>query len=127
MEVPPERLLIFGGGHVGKALAWLAADLGFAATVLDDRAEFLQTGPDGTAYAFTHDTELQLTKVTNPQGLTWTYEYDPAGRLISETDFDGWRKAARTFALHQVAPADVTWGVQGQTQDRMPPGLSEEK
>src|SRR5438105_15964674 len=45
--------------------------------------------------------------------------------LDSETDFDGWRKAARTFALHQVAPADVTWGVQGQTQDRMPPGLSE--
>ena len=45
--------------------------------------------------------------------------------LDSETDFDGWRKAARTLALHQVAPADVRWGVQSQTQDRMPPGLSE--
>lgn len=45
--------------------------------------------------------------------------------LDSETDFDGWRKAARTLALHQVAPADVTWDVQGQMQDRMPLGLSE--
>jgi DNA polymerase len=32
--------------------------------------------------------------------------------LDSETDFDGWRKAARTLALHQVAPADVTWSVR---------------
>ncbi len=27
-------------------------------------------------------------KVINPQGLTWRYEYDLAGRLIAETDFD---------------------------------------
>ncbi|MFK4190042.1 hypothetical protein ACI2L4_39660, partial [Streptomyces sparsogenes] len=26
---------------------------------------------------------------TNPQGLTWTYTYDPTGRTLSETDFDG--------------------------------------
>lgn len=45
--------------------------------------------------------------------------------LDSETDFDGWRKAARTLALHHVAPTDVTWSVQGQTKDQMPPGLSE--
>lgn len=44
--------------------------------------------------------------------------------LDSETDFDGWRKAARTLALHQVAPTDVTWGVQGQTEP-LAPGLSE--
>ena len=40
-------------------------------------------------YEFSHDTNLRLTRVTNPQGLTWSYEYDAAGRLISETDFDG--------------------------------------
>jgi probable DNA metabolism protein len=45
--------------------------------------------------------------------------------LDSETDFDGWRKAARTLALHQVAPVDVTWNVQGQAKEQMPPGLSE--
>jgi DNA polymerase len=43
--------------------------------------------------------------------------------LDSETDFDGWRKAARALALHRIAPVDVTWGVQGQTKDQIPPGL----
>ncbi|MFI8243357.1 RHS repeat-associated core domain-containing protein, partial [Streptomyces sp. NPDC085866] len=43
---------------------------------------------DGVRYEFDHDMELRLTKVTNPQGLTWTYEYDAAGRLLTETDFD---------------------------------------
>lgn len=47
-----------------------------------------RTGPDSVRYEFSHDTNLQLTRVTNPQGLTWNYEYDAAGRLISETDFD---------------------------------------
>ncbi len=58
VEVPPERLIIFGGGHIGAALARLAAPLGFAVTVLDDRPQFLdaarfppqatlfRTGPD---------------------------------------------------------------------------------
>jgi len=45
--------------------------------------------------------------------------------LDSQTDFDGWRKAARALALHHIAPMDVTWSVQGQTKDQMPPGLSE--
>jgi probable DNA metabolism protein len=31
--------------------------------------------------------------------------------LDSETDFAGWRKAARALALNNVAPADVTWSV----------------
>jgi len=33
--------------------------------------------------------------------------------LDSETDFDGWRKAARTLALSNVKPADVIWSVRG--------------
>jgi probable DNA metabolism protein len=33
--------------------------------------------------------------------------------LDRETDFDGWRKAARTLALKDVKPADVTWTVRG--------------
>ena len=41
VEVPPERLIIFGAGHVGAALARLADSLGFTVTVLDDRPEFL--------------------------------------------------------------------------------------
>ncbi|WP_369725228.1 MULTISPECIES: UdgX family uracil-DNA binding protein [unclassified Bradyrhizobium] len=45
--------------------------------------------------------------------------------LDSETDFDGWRKAARALALHHVTPMEVTWSVQGQAKDLVPPGLSE--
>jgi probable DNA metabolism protein len=33
--------------------------------------------------------------------------------LDSETDFDGWRKAARTLALSNVKPADIVWSVRG--------------
>ena len=33
--------------------------------------------------------------------------------LDSETDFDGWRKAARGLALNEVVPKDVTWVVRG--------------
>src|SRR5215207_559596 len=31
--------------------------------------------------------------------------------LDSETDFDGWRKAARALALNDVKPSDVSWRV----------------
>ncbi|WFU19097.1 UdgX family uracil-DNA binding protein [Bradyrhizobium sp. CB3481] len=40
--------------------------------------------------------------------------------LDSETDFDGWRKAARALALNDVKPSDVTWRVAGDA-----PGLFE--
>ncbi|GIW92917.1 MAG: XdhC/CoxI family protein [Pirellulaceae bacterium] len=39
--LPRCRLLIIGGGHVGKAVADLAADLDFDVWVVDDRAEYV--------------------------------------------------------------------------------------
>lgn len=39
--LPPERLLVLGGGHVGRAVAAAAHAVGFAVTVADDRAEYL--------------------------------------------------------------------------------------
>jgi len=33
--------------------------------------------------------------------------------LDGETDFDGWRKAARALTLNGVKPTDVTWSVHG--------------
>src|ERR1700722_19514689 len=33
--------------------------------------------------------------------------------LDHETDFDGWRQAARNLALACVTPADVSWSVKG--------------
>ncbi|MBV8924714.1 MAG: UdgX family uracil-DNA binding protein, partial [Bradyrhizobium sp.] len=38
----------------------------------------------------------------------------------SETDFDGWRKAARKLALNHIEPVDVSWSVRGNE-----PGLFE--
>jgi DNA polymerase len=37
--------------------------------------------------------------------------------LNSETDFEGWRKAARALALNEVAPRDVAWRVCGNESD----------
>lgn len=39
--LPKEKLLMLGGGHVGRAVAALAPALGFDVTVADDRAEFV--------------------------------------------------------------------------------------
>jgi probable DNA metabolism protein len=34
-----------------------------------------------------------------------------------ETDFDGWRKAARALAMNDIKPSDVTWTVRGQAAE----------
>lgn len=46
---PPERLLILGGGHVGRSLARFAVELGFRVCVGDFRPEYAASGrfPDG--------------------------------------------------------------------------------
>jgi DNA polymerase len=41
--------------------------------------------------------------------------------LDHETDFDGWRKAARALALNDVKPADVTWNVAGDAPELFAP------
>ena len=46
------------------------------------------TGPDGTRSEFAYDHEQRLTSVIHA-GLAWSYTYDPAGRLASETDYNG--------------------------------------
>jgi xanthine dehydrogenase accessory factor len=37
----PQKLLVIGAGHVGRAIVEAARDLGFAMTVVDDRPEYL--------------------------------------------------------------------------------------
>jgi len=44
--------------------------------------------PDGTKSRFGYDHALRLTTVTHGK-LTWRYDYDPAGRLVAETDYNG--------------------------------------
>jgi DNA polymerase len=43
--------------------------------------------------------------------------------LDSETDFDGWRMAARALALNDVPPAEVSWMVRDRARD-LPPQLA---
>jgi len=38
---PPRKLIIFGGGHVGRELARVSEGLGFVITVVDDRSDIL--------------------------------------------------------------------------------------
>ncbi|MEU8540730.1 putative T7SS-secreted protein [Streptomyces sp. NPDC048717] len=68
-----------------------------------------RTGPDGTRHTFEHDAELRLTRVTGPLG-TWTYTYDAAGRLASETDFDGRTLTYRYDAAGQLTTRSDTLG-----------------
>jgi DNA polymerase len=37
--------------------------------------------------------------------------------LENETDFTGWREAARTLAMNHVEPADIIWRVKGSAHD----------
>src|SRR6201990_3755896 len=46
------------------------------------------TAPDGLRSSFRYDHALRLTSVVHA-GLTWGYEYDGAGRLVAETDYNG--------------------------------------
>jgi probable DNA metabolism protein len=41
--------------------------------------------------------------------------------LERETDFDGWRKAARALALNDVRPSDVSWRVAGDAPELFEP------
>jgi probable DNA metabolism protein len=44
--------------------------------------------------------------------------------LAGDTDFEGWRKAARALFLNDVAPADVTWTVQGHAPELFGPSTA---
>lgn len=45
--------------------------------------------------------------------------------LAHDTDFTGWRDAARTLALSGVSPANVTWTVAGKSADLFVPDQSQ--
>jgi xanthine dehydrogenase accessory factor len=51
----PERLVIFGGGHVGNALCGVCRNLGFRITVVDDRDEILKQYPSSVERVLADD------------------------------------------------------------------------
>jgi uracil-DNA glycosylase len=44
--------------------------------------------------------------------------------LGSETDFDGWRRAARSFVVNNVKPSDVTWSVRSNALELFEPSAA---
>jgi uracil-DNA glycosylase len=44
--------------------------------------------------------------------------------LDSETDFEGWRKAARRLVLHHAPPSEVKWSVQGNEPELFEPSAT---
>ncbi|MBX6721775.1 MAG: type IV secretion protein Rhs, partial [Dactylosporangium sp.] len=80
------------------------------------------TGPDGSQLTFRYDTELRPVMVVNSAGLTWTFEYDPAGNLVRERDFHGrtttyaydvaGQMIARTNALGETTT--FVWNARGK-------------
>lgn len=50
--LPPEKIIVIGGGHVGKAVAHLAKWLGFRVAISDDRTEFCtpEMNPDADEF-----------------------------------------------------------------------------
>jgi DNA polymerase len=44
--------------------------------------------------------------------------------LDSETDFEGWRKAARGLVLHHVPPSEVKWSVHGNGPELFEPSAT---
>ena len=55
--LPPERLYIFGGGHIGLEVAHQAQRLGFAVTIIDERPEYAcaRRFPGAAAVVQTYD------------------------------------------------------------------------
>jgi xanthine dehydrogenase accessory factor len=65
--LPKARVIVIGGGHVGKAIAHLAKYLGFQVAVSDDRAEFCtpEMNPDADEFFPVKMSELAAkTKIT---------------------------------------------------------------
>ncbi|MFJ6015345.1 RHS repeat domain-containing protein [Streptomyces sp. NPDC092952] len=63
---------------------------------------------------------MRRTRVTNPKGLTWSYEYDAVGNTVSETDFDGRTLTYRVDAAGQLTErVDALGGTISFERDRL--------
>jgi RHS repeat-associated protein len=74
-----------------------------------DRATAMRW-PDGTRTEFRYDQQLRLNEVVH-SGLSWSYEYDLAGRLIAEADYNG---ATTTYSYDQAGQLTQRANAVGQ-------------
>jgi len=134
--LPPERLLILGGGHVGLALANVAAELDFSVFVGDERPEFsagrrfpagVETifGPypaiirdfefGDSAYAVVatpgHQSDLACVEALMRRGISYTYlgliGSKRKAKMILDTLAEEGFDSGRLGALHAPVGLDI--------------------
>ena len=85
-DATAEQFSYDGEGNLAAHLNPAGGQTRFGYTYLDKMAA--RTGPDGKRTEFGYDHAMRLTSVVRG-GLTWRYDYDPAGRLAAQTDCNG--------------------------------------
>lgn len=70
-----------------------------------------RTQPDGARFEFAYDTEFRLAAVTAGD-RSWTYQYDPSGRLVGEEDFNG---RSQRYVLDAAGQLLETTGADGRS------------
>lgn len=68
------------------------------------------TGPDGTRSDFAYDHRLHPVSISQA-GLAWRYEYDAAGRLVSETDYNS---GTTTYTYDPASQLSIRVNAAGQ-------------
>lgn len=89
-----------------------------------------ELSPDGTRTEFDYDHALRMTEVRHG-GLTWRYDYDPAGRLAAETDYNGatttysYDAAGQLVRQVNAVGQEITFGhdVLGNITERVADGI----
>ena len=114
---PTARLVIFGGGHVGRAVARLAPSAGFAVEVVDDRPEHLEPSefPPGVRLLATDAAFRDGYTPLSPEDFAVivtrdaSVDADLAGRCAGVCAYVGvmGSQAKRAFMMRQVAAHGV--------------------
>ncbi len=115
---PAARLVIFGGGHVGRAIARLASSAGFAVEVVDDRPEHLDSSayPSGVRLVTTDSTFREGFEALCSEDFAVVVTRDAAtdaalaGRHAASGAYVGvlGSRAKRAFMQRAVASAGVS-------------------
>ena len=88
--------------------------------VYDPAGNMLEKTVDGKTSKFEFDKSNQLTKASMPDGSTTVYNYDGAGRLVSEVNSKSGRKDYKYAWLDKVIEMNkTTASSSGRTEDTM--------
>jgi RHS repeat-associated protein len=103
-----ERWEYDGEGNLVRHLNPAGAATSYEYGLFDQVASV--TRPDGTRSEFSYDHGLRLIKVVHG-GLSWLYDYDLAGRLVAETDYNA---ATTSYAYDEAGQLTTRVNACGQ-------------